>query len=84
MFHFRSFWVADPVGAKFEIDKGRIIASVSGAGSLAAFDAKLMNAEWEHKKTYQRELVGETSKDPHPSRGAISPFYGRHIVRHRA
>jgi hypothetical protein len=66
-------------GAKFELDEGRNIALIGGSGSLGAGSPKQTNANWDQLKTYQRMPLGETVGDPHPSRGAISPFYGTYV-----
>jgi hypothetical protein len=64
-------------GAKYELDNGRSIALISGSLSLGAGSHKLTNANMYQQKSYQRTPLGERAGDPHPSRGAISPFYGK-------
>ena len=64
-------------GAKYELEGGRSIALISGSGSLGAGSPKLINANWYQQKTYQRTALGEQAGDPHPSRGAISPLFGK-------
>jgi hypothetical protein len=73
----RSFWVGEFAGAKYELDDGRSIAYIGGSGSLGASSTKLISANWNQQKTYQRKAMGERTGEPHPSRGAISPFYGK-------
>lgn len=63
-------------GTKFELDGGRSIALISGSGSLGAGSPRWTNAHWSQRRAYQRTPQGEAAGDPHPSRGAISPFYG--------
>lgn len=70
-----SFWVGDTAGAKFELEEGRIISAISGAGFLGAYEKMLVNADWDHRSVYSRTVVGEEPGAPHPNRGAISPFY---------
>jgi len=70
-----SFWVPDAAGSRFELERGRIISAISGVGFLGAYDSKLTNADWNHAASYQRPRLGEEAGAPHPSRGAISPFY---------
>ena len=70
-----SFWIPDAAGSRFELERGRIISAISGVGFLGAYNSKLTNADWNHAASYQRSRLGEESGVPHPSRGAISPFY---------
>jgi hypothetical protein len=67
-------------GARYELEVGRSIASIGGSGSLGAGAPKLTNANWNQRKTYQHAALGEKKGDSHPSRGAISPFYGKACI----
>jgi hypothetical protein len=82
------FWVADTVGARFEVDgppgKGSISA-VPGAGVLAAYNPKRTNANWNITAIYHRPPTTSTSTETntglaHPNRGAISPFYNVQVI----
>lgn len=71
--------MGDVAGAKYELKGGRSIAIISGSGSLGAGSPKLTNANWNQQKVYQRTALGERPGEAHPSRGAISPLYGKLI-----
>jgi hypothetical protein len=77
------FWVADTVGARFEVDgppgKGSISA-VPGAGVLAAFNPKRTNANWNVTAIYHRPPTTTTTGIAHTNRGAISPFYNVQVI----
>jgi hypothetical protein len=70
-------WVPDPAGAKFEVQNGKIITAIAGAGVLGGFNVKLTNANWKHSAAYRRprlEHENDVEKN-HPGRGASTPFY---------
>jgi hypothetical protein len=69
-------WVADATAGKREIETGRIVSAVPGAGVLGGFNAKLTNADWDHSGAYFRESIGEAPPGvTHPGRGASTHFY---------
>lgn len=70
-----SFWVADSVGGRFELDEGRIISATPGGGFLGAFDRSMTSSDWNVRQNYRRLSMGEAAGAAHPGRGANSPFY---------
>lgn len=74
------FWVPDTVGAKFELQSGRSLAGIPGAGMLASYQSKMTNADWNLTQTYFRPVQGEEPGVAHPTRGANSPFYNIQVI----
>jgi hypothetical protein len=70
-----SFWVADSIGGRFELDEGRIISATPGVGFLGSFDRSMTSADWDVRQNYRRLPQGDPQGVAHPGRGANSPFY---------
>lgn len=69
-------WVADATAGKRELETGRIVSAVPGAGVLGGFNAKLTNSDWDHSGAYFRQSIGEATPGvAHPGRGASTHFY---------
>lgn len=70
-------WVSDSTGGSRELDEGRIVSAIPGAGALGGYNNKLTNAKWDHSGAYLKDVVGEdgTRGVPHVGRGASSHFY---------
>jgi hypothetical protein len=75
-----SFWVADAIGGRFELDEGRIISATPGAGFLGSYERSMTSADWNVKQNYRRLPLGEAKGVSHPGRGANSPFYNCSIM----
>jgi hypothetical protein len=50
-------WVADTTGGKRELDEGRIVSALAGAGFLGGYNPKLTNADWDHRGAYFKDHV---------------------------
>ena len=68
-------WVPQSSGGQFELDEGRIVTAVSGAGVLGGFNPKLTNADWNHTVAYHRTSWNEQPGVAHPGRGGSTPYY---------
>ena len=70
-------WVSDSTGGSRELNDGRIVSAIPGAGALGGYNNKLTNAHWDHRGAYLKDVVGEdgTRSVPHAGRGASSHFY---------
>lgn len=68
-------WVPIPAGGKFEMEEGRVISAIPGAGVLGGYNPKLTNADWNHTAAYLRDSMGEVAEASHPGRGASTSFY---------
>lgn len=68
-------WVPIPSGGQFELDDGRAVTAIPGAGVLGGFNPKLTNADWNHSSAFFRPNMGEEREVNHPGRGAYTPFY---------
>ena len=64
-----------PVGGQFEMEEGKLVTAIPGAGSLSAYNPKMTNADWNHSIPHVREAWNEESKKAHPGRGAYSNFF---------
>ena len=52
-------WVADTTGGKRELDQGRIVSALGGAGFLGGYNPKLTNADWDHRGAYFKDHVDD-------------------------
>jgi len=68
-------WVPLPTGGQFELEGGRTVTAIPGAGVLGGFNPKLTNADWNHTAAYFRPAMGEQAKVNHPGRGAYTSFF---------
>jgi len=68
-------WVPIPSGGQFEMEEGRTVTAIPGAGVLGGFNPKLTNADWNHSSAFFRPAVGEQREVNHPGRGAFTPFF---------
>ncbi|CAB9505826.1 Guanylate cyclase [Seminavis robusta] len=68
-------WVPIPSGSQFDLEDGRTVTAIPGAGVLGGFNPKLTNADWNHSAAYFRPSLGEQPGVNHPGRGAYSNFY---------
>jgi hypothetical protein len=68
-------WVPVPSGGQFELEEGRTVTAIPGAGVLGGFNPKLTNADWNHSSAFFRPSLGEEPGVNHPGRGAYSNFY---------
>ena len=68
-------WVPLPSGGHFELDEGRAVTAIPGAGVLGGFNPKLTNADWNHSSAYFRPAMGEQPTVNHPGRGAYTNFF---------
>jgi hypothetical protein len=50
-------WVPDTTAGKRELDEGRIVSALAGAGFLGGYDPKLTNADWDHRGAYFKDHV---------------------------
>ena len=68
-------WVPLPSGGHFELEDGRTVTAIPGAGVLGGFNPKLTNADWNHSSAYFRPAMGEQPTVNHPGRGAYTNFF---------
>lgn len=68
-------WVPLPSGGHFELEEGRAVTAIPGAGVLGGFNPKLTNADWNHSSAYFRPAMGEQPTVNHPGRGAYTNFF---------
>lgn len=68
-------WVPDAAGARFELQEGRTVTAIPGAGVVGGYNPKLTNAAWNHSSSYFRPAWGEEAAKEHPGRGAYSNFF---------
>lgn len=68
-------WVPIPSGGQFEMEEGRTVTAIPGAGVLGGFNPKLTNADWNHTSAFFRPALGEQRAVNHPGRGAFTPFF---------
>lgn len=68
-------WVPIPSGGQFELEEGRTVTAIPGAGVLGGFNPKLTNADWNHSASFFRPNIGEERGVNHPGRGAYTTFY---------
>jgi hypothetical protein len=68
-------WVPLPSGGQFELEEGRTVTAIPGAGVLGGFNPKLTNADWNHSSAFFRPAMGEQPGVNHPGRGAYTNFY---------
>lgn len=68
-------WVPIPSGGQFEMEEGRTVTAIPGAGVLGGFNPKLTNADWNHTSAFFRPALGEQRTVNHPGRGAFTPFF---------
>ena len=68
-------WVPLPSGGHFELEEGRAVTAIPGAGVLGGFNPKLTNADWNHSSAYFRPALGEQPTVNHPGRGAYTNFF---------
>lgn len=68
-------WVPDATAGKYDVSAGRLVAAVTGAGVLGAFNIKLTNAEWNHLSAHERPSMNESPGVAHVGRGAYTNFY---------
>jgi hypothetical protein len=68
-------WVPVPSAGQFELEEGRTVTAIPGAGVLGGFSPKLTNADWNHSSAFFRPSLGEEPGVNHPGRGAYTNFY---------
>ena len=68
-------WVPIPSGGQFELEDGRTVTAIPGAGVLGGFNPKMTNADWNHSAAFFRPALGEQRGRAHPGRGAYTNFF---------
>lgn len=68
-------WVPIANAGGFELENGRTVTSIPGAGVLGGYNPKLTNADWNHSAAFFRPALGEQPGVNHPGRGAYSNFF---------
>ena len=68
-------WVPIPSGGQFELEEGRTVTAIPGAGVLGGYNPKLINADWNHSSAFFRPAMGEQPGVNHPGRGAYTQFF---------
>lgn len=68
-------WVPIPSAGQFELEEGRTVTAIPGAGVLGGFNPKLTNADWNHSAAFFRPALGEQRGVNHPGRGSYTNFF---------